>query len=169
MISNTFLATFSFSPPSETTMIWQLDPLLLSHSFMKFSKFPLSIFSSCCSSWVNSIDLFSSSLIVSCYVYSISKYPSSSVSQIGSLSSDISIWLFLTNSVSWLWFSFTFFKAIYNCWRIFRTGALKSLPDNSDTWLISVLSSANCLFKFVVFYLFLDIMSDFLLYCECSV
>ena len=50
-----------------------VGPFVIIPQLMKFSEFPLSIFSFCCSSWVSSIDFFSSSLTVSCYVYSIPK------------------------------------------------------------------------------------------------
>lgn len=46
-----------------------VGPFVIIPGFIKFHAFSLSIFSFCCSSWVNSIDLFSSSLTISYYVY----------------------------------------------------------------------------------------------------
>lgn len=77
------------------------------------------------------------------------------ISVVVNFSSIISIWVFYDFFYFLLRFSiFSFFSRefVIDCRSIFMTAALKSLSDNSNSWLISVLSSVDCFSPFKLWF-----------------
>lgn len=144
--SNILLSPYSFNSLSETPMMQVLNLLLLSYRFLRLCSCFLSLCFLCCSAWMDSTILSSSSLILS-FVISIILLSLPAIFFCQYIFNFYSFYFFFPND-SYFYFSFVSREFIIDYLKHFYDGCFKFLSFNLNVRFIPVLASIDCLFSF---------------------
>lgn len=106
------------------------------------------LFSFCCSYWMNSVYLSSSSRILTSVITLLSHPATVLFLQFYFSALEFPFFITYISMLRFSDFSFVSREFMIDCWRIFMMSLLKSLSYDSNIWFILVLVFFKCLFSF---------------------